>query len=273
MLVDVGLRRAYDQKMTDLGRFPFGAPVLPCGADSPDRCDALVLGAYPSAIHVRWVPPKATGLKPISALAVDNEPTVFWDGADADTRVRAWSERHFNPAWGDVAPARLNGPSGSWLRSNVLDPLSAAGAGDQFITDCLTTYRLSSGAALRLADTYEPMVERTDDLESAALLSHPSESQIVREALQTQTARLTDQIASASPRVIVTLGNAAARVMTHLCGQTADDGTLRPDGYGQARAVTVSGRRLAWVSLVHPATPPIWQARHRDWLSSHGFML
>ena len=51
---------------------------------------------------------------------------------------------------------RLNGPSGLWLRSNMLNPLSRAGAGTHFVTDCLTTYRLSTGAAARLKDTYEP---------------------------------------------------------------------------------------------------------------------
>ena len=76
--------------MTNVGRFPFGAPVLPCGVELPEPCDGFVLGAYPSAVHVRWTPPKTTGLKPISALAIDNEPTVFWDGSDAEDRVERW---------------------------------------------------------------------------------------------------------------------------------------------------------------------------------------
>lgn len=256
--------------MTSLGRFPFGAPVLPCGDELPERCDVVVLGAYPSAIHVRWVPPLATGLKPISALAVDNEPSVFWDGSDADERVHAWKKRYFDPTWGDVTAARLNGPSGSWLRSNVLDPLSNAGAASAFVTDCLTTYRLSTGAAARLGDTYERMAEETAGLESADLERHPSEAQIVREALQIQAERLRGQVAAARPKMIVTLGNAASRVVNILSGASGK-GTLVPDVYGVPSKVAVSGVQTSWVALVHPATPPVWQARHQDWLADKGF--
>lgn len=258
--------------MTWLGQFPFGAPVLPCGDEVPGRCDAFVLGAYPSAIHVRWVPPRQSNLKPIAAVPVDNEPKVFWDGADAVDHVKAWRERYFDPNWGDVAPARLNGPSGSWLRSKVLDPLKVAGVSDKFVTDCLTTYRLSTGAASRLADTYEELAKNTVGLESTRLQGHPSETQIVREALGSHATRLTSQIGAARPRVIVTLGNAASRVINTLVGG-AGPGTLRPDVYGRATTITLSGNRALWVSLVHPAAPKVWQMRHQMWLDGGGFGL
>lgn len=258
--------------MTTLGQFPFGAPVSPCGDQVPSRCDAFVLGAYPSAVHVRWVPPRQSNLKPIAAMPVDNEPSVFWDGADADDHVDAWRERYFDPAWGHVAPARLNGPSGSWLRSKVLDPLEAAGVSSTFVTDCLTTYRLSTGAASRLADTYEPLAIDTASLERPRLQGHPSETQIVREALESHSTRLTSQIGAARPRVIVTLGNAASRVINTLAGGSGP-GTLSPNVYGSATSITLPGIRTLWVSLVHPATPKVWQARHQEWLDGGGFRL
>jgi uracil-DNA glycosylase len=151
-----------------------------------------------------------------------------------------------------------------------LDPLSAAGAGNQFVTDCLTTYRLSTGAEARLNDTYELMAKGASDLRSADLRPHPSEAQIVREALETQAERLNGQIAAARPRVIVTRGNAASRVVTSLAG-AAGSGKLTEDGYGRPSTVTVSGIELSWVALVHPATPAVWQGRHQAWLSSRGF--
>lgn len=256
--------------MTDLGRFPFGAPVLPCGDGLPEPSDALVLGAYPSAVHVRWVPPRSSGHGAIAALAVDNEPTVFWDGADADQRVEAWRVKHFDPSWGEVSPAALNGPSGSWLISNILHPLRVAGAGNHVITDCLTTYRLSSGASARLNDTYAPMARKTSGLPRANLLPHPSEGQIVREALKFQSERLTSQIAAARPRVIVTLGNAASRVIASL-SQTGRTGKLVQERYGEPSTVHISGTRLAWIALVHPGTPAGWQERHQEWLASGAF--
>ena len=260
----------YDRTMTDLGRFPFGAPVEPCGDGRPDPVDALVLGAYPSAVHVRWVPPRSSGHRPISALAVDNEPAVFWDGSDADERVDAWRAKYFDPDWGEVNTAALNGPSGTWLSSNILDPLRAAGAHSHFITDCLTTYRLSSGASARLNDTYEPMARKTSGLTSANLLPHPSEAQIVRESLEYQSERLTAQIAAARPRMMVTLGNAASRVIASL-GQTGRTGKLSQDGYGLPSTVDISGTQFAWIALVHPATPAVWQERHREWLAGDAF--
>ncbi|WP_183098721.1 uracil-DNA glycosylase family protein [Nocardioides pelophilus] len=256
--------------MTDLGTFPFGAPVQHCGDRQPDPCDAFVLGAYPSAIHVRWVPPRSSGLGPVSALAVDNEPAVFWDGSDADERVKTWEDQYFDPAWGKVSTARLNGPSGAWLSSNILDPLTAAGAGSHFVTDCLTTYRLSTGAAARLNDTYEPMAKKTSGLRNADLKPHPGEAQIVREALESQRERLNRQIAAARPRVIVTLGNAASRVIASFAG-AAVSGKLTQDGYGRPSIVTLAGIELSWIALVHPATPTVWQRRHQAWLSGQGF--
>lgn len=260
----------YDRTMTDLGRFPFGAPLEPCGDGRPEPCDALVLGAYPSAVHVRWVPPRSSGLRPISAIAVDNEPTVFWDGSDADQRVDAWRARYFDPSWGEVTTATLNGPSGSWLSANILDPLLSAGADSHFITDCLTTYRLSDGASSRLNDTYEPMVRTTSGLPAANLLPHPTEAQIVREALNQQSERLTGQIAAARPRVVVTLGNAASRVVANL-SQTGQTGKLARDGYGEPSTVSISGTEFIWIALVHPATPAVWQARHQEWLVGGAF--
>ena len=230
----------YDRTVTDLGRFPFGAPVLPCGDRQPDPCDAFVLGAYPSAVHVRWTPPPSTGLRAIAALAVDNEPTVFWDGSDADSRTLAWKDQYLDPGWGEVRTARLNGPSGSWLRANILDPLTAAGAANQFVTDCLTTYRLSTGAATRLDDTYEALAKQSSSLPKAKLQLHPSEIQIVHEALETQGERLQNQIQAARSEVIVTLGNAASRVVASLADATGP-GKLVEDGYGKPSTVSIAG--------------------------------
>jgi hypothetical protein len=68
------------QRGVHVAQFPFGAPVLACGTEMPTRqFPVLVLGAYPSALHVRWVPPEGYG-RAVAALPVDNEPTPFWDG-------------------------------------------------------------------------------------------------------------------------------------------------------------------------------------------------
>lgn len=81
-------------------RYPFGAPVTarPPSTQEPKR--VLILGAYPSALHVRWRPPGGLG-RMVQALPVADEPTPFWDGADADERVRRWQDDvGFERRWG-----------------------------------------------------------------------------------------------------------------------------------------------------------------------------
>lgn len=63
--------------------FFFGQPVLPRRAVADGQRDVFVLGAYPSALHVEWTPPSPH--RPVRALAVDNEPEPFWNGAPRRT--------------------------------------------------------------------------------------------------------------------------------------------------------------------------------------------
>ena len=68
--------------------FPFGRPATRRPPRRPDvPADLLVLGVYPSALHVRWRRPD--GLT-IGALAIDDEPEVFWNGADAALHIERW---------------------------------------------------------------------------------------------------------------------------------------------------------------------------------------
>ena len=102
----------------------------------------------------------------------------------------------------------------------------------------------------------------------ASLGRHPSENEIVNEAMNHHAARLLAQIGAASPELIITLGNAATRVVAGLAGQRERGASLRPDSYGQARTVVLDRRRYEWQALVHPAPPREWAARHSVWLQS-----
>ncbi len=247
-----------------MARFPFGASVLPRGVDLPRRrYPVVVVGAYPSALHVRWTPPPGYG-SPVAALPVDNEPTPFWGGDPAEVAelFRRWHEKHFRVTWGEVRPAKLNGPSGRGLESQWLFPLGYR-RDDAFITDCLTTARASTAVATRLRDRYAPVV-RDLDAPPADLAAHPTEASIVEEALSTEAQRLHAQISAARPDLIVTLGNAAARVIGHL-GGVPGDARLRTVDYGRDRHVQFSDRNFCWVALAHPAAPRRWIERHHDW--------
>jgi hypothetical protein len=262
-------------------RFPFGRPVTPCAPSANSRRTLFVLGAYPSALHIRWRPPRKRPGGRIKAIAVDNEPEPFWNGDDAAERVEHWRARvAFDDSWGEVdVPAGINGPSGAWVDSQILAKFGL-GRADTWITDCLDTYRVSNAGAGAIERRFVPFAIDAD-LQIPHLASHPSESQIVTEALQPRrAAALCEQLRRAAPDTIVTLGNAALRVMRKLaeeCDQgdagdrsttapTRDPGTgLRLDNYGERCIVTVHERKIAWYPLAHPAAPAAYQTAHEAW--------
>ena len=112
--------------IVSVGTFPFGRPVLPRPPSASTRRRVFILGAYPSALHVAWRPPRG---KPIRAMAVDNEPVPFWNGHDEDDHVARWKAAvgFRDVEWGGVTRVGdLNGSSGLWVDNNVLGPLGAA---------------------------------------------------------------------------------------------------------------------------------------------------
>lgn len=249
--------------------FPFGRPVEPYRPADRSRRRVFVLGAYPSALHVRWQPPAPW--RPITAVAVDNEPSPFWDGHDQAERVAAWKVAvAFQESWGEVQPAgRFNGSSGVWVLTQVLQPL-ALYPREVWFSDCLNTYRCSQGLARRLEDTYRP-ASRVLGLPLPQLLPHPTEAQIVAEA-RAHHPRLRDELLAAQPDVVVTLGNAALRVLGELSGQPSPLPlrlTLDAAAYGQPTALAIAGLPPTRVlALAHPGAPPRYKTLHQNWLAT-----
>jgi hypothetical protein len=224
-----------------------------------------VLGAYPSALHVAWLPPAGSGLRRVRALPVADEPGPFWDGFDADERIDLWrQERQLDPAvHGDFSsPGGLNGSSGRWVDDYVLTPLRV-GRANAWITDCLDTYRLSTSVNARLTNTYDSGRARYGWPEWR-IRPHPSETDIVSEAGLSHGDRLLRELDACRPNLLVTLGNAACRVVHAL--SSADQKRLSLTDYGDRRTVKVGGHAHEWLALAHPAAPRRYQVAHREWL-------
>lgn len=241
-------------------RYPFGRPVRRRPPSAHKQRALFVLGAYPSALHVEWRPP--AGGKLVRALPIDDEPEPFWNGDDASDRLAAWmSLTKLDPDQAGTfrVPTGLNGPSGAWVDRHVLTPLGQSRA-TTWITDCLDTYRMSIGVEARIADTYDNGIRPT-----ARLLPHPSETAIVAEALREHRARLLDELKVCRPAVVVTLGNAAARVFSELVGLPQRKLTVA--GYGQVVGVAVHGADVTWLPLAHPAAPEAYQVAHKSWVT------
>src|SRR4051794_6938658 len=158
--------------------FPFGSPVLPCAPSASQPRKIFVLGAFPSAVHVRWAGPEGTK---IGALPVDNEPEPFWDGLDAEARVEKWkTDIGFQEAWGTVK-AGLNGGSGKWFDKYIIEPLRISRT-DCWITDCLNTYRMSTGGETAIGERFNPFATAAG-IPQASVQPHPNETAVVKEAL------------------------------------------------------------------------------------------
>ena len=202
-------------------------------------------------------------------MAVDNEPEPFWTGDDEEQRVDQWRESvSFREGWGQVKSCgELNGSSGVWVEKNVLGalkiPRSAA-----WITDCLDTYYESDGAAKRLKS--EPIVGLVKHLNIPACshMPHPSESDIVNLAVKDHIHRLLGELSVAQPDMIVTLGNAALRVINKLAepGECKLRKLSADDSYGTVRSVRINGRDIDWLPLAHPAAPAVYQEAHKMWM-------
>lgn len=236
--------------------YPFGRRVTPRNPSAGGQRDLFVLGAYPSAVHVRWQPKDG---KVVAALPVDDEPEPFWNGADVAERVTAWLE-WLQPEESDgtfTAPKSLNGPSGAWVDDNMLTPLNASRE-QAWITDCLDTYRMSTGVEKRIDDTYNKL-----GFPACSIQPHPSENEIVKEALADHRSRLTAELTRCRPTAIVTLGNAAARVAADLLGQPTF--TLAVEGYGTTIDFKLDRRNVRWHPLAHPAAPERYQQAHTKW--------
>jgi hypothetical protein len=243
-------------------RYLFGSPAAPRPPTSRQRCHTFILGAYPSAIYVRWMPPR---VPPIAAVAIADEPEPFWDGHDEGDQVLRWCQSlHWKVGWGEVKLAgRLNGSSGAWLNGNVLAPLHLPRHA-AWITDCIDVYHESKSVKSRLDSPQLRRLISRGKIPDRQLPPHPTEAQIVKCA---QRERLSDELWECRPSRVITLGNAALRVFNTLLEQPTSLSKLSPGrSYGKSlSARTAHGLSVEWIPLAHPAAPVAYQDAHRRW--------
>lgn len=260
-------------------RVPFGGqPVLPRPSSANEAKRVFVLGAYPSGLHVAWWIPghEQRTVPDAKALIVDNEPEVFWDGAAADAHFTSWKnavgfDQH---PWGRVElPGQGgNGPSGKWLADSILKPLGLTRA-DCWITDCLDTARLNPDQKTRIEKTYEPLMEPLGLPNPQMQQTPKGESGIVAEARAGHLDRMKSELDKARPELIITLGNAALRVLRELVTTHDLDvpRSLTAETYGVKLSVVVKDRPVSWLPLVHPRSgerTPKWHDIHAQWIAT-----
>ncbi|SDD08166.1 hypothetical protein [Actinokineospora iranica] len=268
LCIDEGRSADPESSTPVVGTYPFGRPAtrrLPRLPET-DSAAVLVLGVYPSALHVRWARP---GGPPIAALAVDDEPTVFWTGHNQAERVEWWRRQvGWRPEWGAISPAGANGGSGRLVVTDVLEPLGLDPRSAYF-TDCLPTYFVKPGErqdrAIREYDEFAVAA----GLSASVLRRRPDKRDLVRIAVQTEGSELLRQFRDSAAPTVVTLGKEAADVFAALTG--TDRVPFRLTGeYGVSRAVPLGGREIRWIPLVHPGVRRDigWRNCHARWVLS-----
>lgn len=251
--------------------FLFGAPCLPRVTSARGHRPVLILGAYPSALHARWILPDGHGT--IEAVAVDNEPVPFWSGNDLATHVQKWQRRaKWKPEWGELTwPLSTNGSSGLWVDENVIRVLGVQRS-EVWLTDALDTYRMSDAIERRLNEIGIRRLINGLGIPPAKLRSHPSESAIVTEGLEQQADRIRAEIAECAPDMIVTLGNATLRVLReiyHLHDSVPGKLSSDPSIYGRLYDVHLGeSTKARLLPLAHPGAPRTYQDAHERWIET-----
>lgn len=250
--------------------FPFGRRANPTRPIADGPRDVFVLGAYPSALHVHWKPPPSSHKRGITALAVDAEPEPFWDGRDAARLVDLWKEQvdFSEETDGTATPAVANGDSGRALDGSYLEPMGLDRSAC-WITDCLDTYRLSKDGRKAIDQRFLGWAD-ADGVTQPHLAPHPTDQAIFREALAEHRDRLTAELDRARPEQIVTLGNAALRVLTALLGVEGAPSSIEAENYGRPLEAELRGRGVEWLALAHPGAinrSAKWRKTHRQWAS------
>lgn len=267
--------------------FPFGVESSPRSARrSVGPAAAFVLGVYPSALHVRWtLPAWSTEMsRGVRALAVADEPTVFWDGAGADALVESWKLRSAfvegdDPGQHGHVAAAGNGTSGRPVVDRVLSPLGIA-ADETWFTDAVDRFFVKRGSRARpeqgdvIDAVYTPFAHRVG-LPAASLPTRPNPSDLIRLAVTEHRDRLLSDIAASETSVVVTLGEEARRVLADIADHAEGPPTValesrtgQTDAYGEPGQIRVAGRSAAWFAVTHPGNrSQAWRELHDLWIS------
>jgi len=271
-----------------------------------NRSDAVVVGVYPSAWHVRWQAPETLVVEgrrgTVAALAVDVEPTVLWDG-NADKfgeRLARWkSEVGFvDGKHGTVSltSPSTNGSSGAKVVEHYLGPLGIAAERTTF-TDVYPVFlvKMTKGQQGEVIRREYDTVASGMGMPKCSVPPRISSARLPELAASIFGGRLVADLSSLAARLIITLGEAVWNTFLAIPSLRARPprqkfADLYGDSYGTTGRLTVNGHEIDWLPLVHPgllkgkldpnADIPLggrtlngWATLHARWASAHSLRL
>ena len=246
----------------DHGRFPFGEPIRDIVQTDTSPKPVFVLGVYSSAVHAKWVGPD--GKQKIAALAVANEPYIFWRGDGVEAVI---SRVHVPTAAGKLEPANaaLNGPSGIALDDLFLNPLGFERR-EAWLCD-LVPHSCANPAQLRAIEReYVPIFKKLRLLEATA-------PPVPRElASRSRVAEILDELERSRAETLVLLGDEPIRwFLRHFSDAHKN---LRSFGvasneYGTPHSILIGSRLRQVIPLVHPRQAAALGSASKEWTEIH----
>lgn len=249
---------------------------------------AFVLGAYPSALHVRWRQPRwLVDEAPVSGaignLAVDVEPTVFWDGDGAADLMNEWKrasgfrEGDERGEWEHVTTGSSNGSSGRAVKADILAPLRIEERGVWF-SDVEPYYLVKRGRRGKkreqgdaIDEDYAPLVASDANLLPAEIPAWLDIDEIAGWGLMHRRDALRREILESEAELVITLGEAARRVVAGVADVASGGVCVRLEekmtGYGEPGRLEIGARSMRWLALIHPGqNKPGWKEQRRRWI-------
>lgn len=240
----------------------------------------------------------------MAALAVDVEPTVFWNGNPsvfpemlaawkAATRFVEGDEPGAHGWISDVSPP-ANGSSGTKVEERYLSPLGIEADAAAF-TDVYPVFVIKSASRGRdgrreqgdaIRDEYDAIAGDLGTSRSS-LPSRPTAKRLVNDAVQLFRARVLHDLEAADAPRVISLGDEALQVLRQIpeLMPTAPAVTITDlygaSLYGRPGELTINKRRVEWLALAHPGllkgepgpvdldpqkrTGPGWNWLHEQW--------
>ena len=205
----------------------------------------------------------------ISSLAVDVEPTVFWDGTNPTPaeELERWKVAvGFDPTTHGTVRVGNNGPSGSGLVNEILAPLGIDPSNAAF-TDAVPWFFVKSGPGSQgdaIREQFNPIARRLELVEGE-LPARPTTRALVELAASTRRRDgLRQEVLDADTRLVITLGQEALSALRSVADSVSGaPSRLTTHGYGTKAELVVAGRTCALLPLAHPGF--LRQTTNREW--------
>jgi uracil-DNA glycosylase len=251
--------------MKDYGVFPFGSPVKAVVQNDRAPRSVFVLGVYASAVHAVWLGPD--GKRKVNALAVASEPEIFWSGQGAKAIVDAIPVPR---ELGQLLPASMqfNGPSGRSLDTEFLEPLGITRE-KAWLSDLYPFAHMNPGQRRAIEREYLPLVEEYG-LPNPTLRPAPRKG-----PSEDRCEEIWREITDSRASILIMLGDKPIEWFLFnyrpRYRRLADFGTDL-SSYGRVHKVSLQGRTIGVLPLVHPrqasrlgTSSAEWSRLHAKW--------